>query len=199
VITNSKQLIIRKRIKRAVRKHTVLLLTQIMFAAITTILWYFIIWQNELHIDREDSEFFVAGVIFLASAAWVLKGTEVLRVIWDQYRDVSTAVKRGDRTTIIELRDEHIPLLMHYYLTMLAVIADLVMMLMPYKHVWDGAAAVFLVTLVFTFFAALILELEDPTETGWIRAQIEKHDPSLLNEDCEKVFDGKWKRHHDHT
>lgn len=197
-ITKEKQELIRKRFKRAIRKHSVLLLTQVAFSSMITFGWYELIWLNGIRIDREDMEYFLAGVIFLASASWVLKGAEVLRVVWDQYRMMVSAVKRADVATIIELKDENIPLLMHFYLTVLAMITAGVMMIMPFKHMWSGAAAVFLVTLIFTFFAAIILELEDPLENGWIRAQIIEHDPHVLSQDSEEFFAERWKRRKAH-
>src|ERR1700693_589443 len=105
MMSDAKQALIRRRFRRAMRKHTLLLLTQIMFSGIVTLLWWMIVWRNHWHIEKEDAEFYLAGVIFLGSAAWVLKGTEVFRVVWDQYRQIVTAVKRADTETIIELKD----------------------------------------------------------------------------------------------
>lgn len=194
-ITEKKERLIRRRFKRAVRKHTTLLLIQVIFSALVTFLWYVCVWRFQVHIQRGDTEYFFAGVIFLGSAAWVLKGTEMLRVIWAQYREMVVAVKRADTTKIIELKDEHIPLLMHFYLALLAIMTDGVMWFVPYRSVYDGAAAIFLVTLVFTFFAAIILQFEDPTEDGWVRDQIMRYNPKLLEQDSEEFFAEKWDFH----
>lgn len=193
-LTPQKRLAVRLRFRRALKQHTVLFLTQVGFACLVTFFWYAIVWGNGWRIDARDSEFYVGGVVFLASAAWVLKGTETLRVIWDQYREVGDAVKRADERRIVELKDEHVPLLVHFYLTMLAAITDVVIMALPYHSAASGAGAVFVVTLVFTFYAAIIFELEDPMLGGWVRERLRRNAPELLDVDSDAYFDRAWQR-----
>ena len=58
-----------------------------------------------------------------------------------------------------------------------------------------GCFAVGITTMIFASYSALIYELEDPTEGGWVRAQILKNHPSLLTVDSEEVFAQRWRRY----
>jgi hypothetical protein len=194
LMTPAKEELIKRRFRRALRKHTILFFTQVAFSLLVAVAWWFVIWRNGWQVSKNDEPFFVHVVILLGSAAWVLKATEVLRVIWDQYREVSQAVKRADIATILDLKDEHVPLLMHFYIVMLALIVDGTVMFLPFDNTVDGFCIVFQVTLIFTFFTAIIIDLEDPLESGWIKNQLAKNCPTVLARDSEEAFAVRWQQ-----
>jgi hypothetical protein len=67
-------------------------------------------------------------------------------------------------------------------------------MILPYKRTIDGGIVVFLVTLIFTFYVAIVLELEDPLNNKWVRGQLEKNCPDVFTEDSEALFAHRWKK-----
>jgi hypothetical protein len=193
-LTKHKEFLIRQRFKRAIRDHTLMFCTQIAIAAGVAALWAFLI-RGRFTVSEGDAEYFLGAVIFLGSASWVLKATEALSVIWDQYREVVEAVKRADREKIIELKDDHIPLLVHFYLSMLGLMTIGVTMILPYREAIDGSIVVFLVTLIFTFYVAIVFELEDPLENKWVRDQLERNCPDIFMQDSEALFANRWRNH----
>lgn len=193
MFTQRKDELVYRRTVRAFKKHTWTVVKQMTYAALMTAGWYWSFWHFGWHYGREDKDIFLAGVLFLTSGSWIFKATKALDVVWDDLRIMVRATKRVDRDTIIDLREDHIPLLIPYYLILLAVIIELVIMTYPFESPVSGCFAIFTVTLVFFFYAAVVYELEDPTEGGWVRSRLERFDKDLLTLDVERVFDRRWR------
>lgn len=192
VFTKRKNELVFQRTVRAVKKHFITVAILVLLAAIPGILWYLAIWRTTAHVEREDADLYLVGIYAFVSVTWIMLATEMVRSVLRQNADMVKAAKYADKDTIIDLKDDHIPLLIPFVLILLAIIIGGLTMAMPFKTGLDGAVAVFIITLVFLLYGRLIYELEDPTEAGWVRAMVMRHDPKLLDTDAEEVFARRW-------
>ncbi len=177
-----------ERLRQSLKANFALLARQVGIAIAVTVLWRFTFWKYKIHFPHEDREIFLVTIIFLAVATWILKGQEVFKVIWEQYREMVEAVKVGDEVKIMSLRDERINTLIHLMLAVFAVLADILICAVDYSNAVYGGIAVFVASLVFTLYWAVILTIENPVKRGWIREQIMEINPELLTVSTEEFF-----------
>jgi hypothetical protein len=194
MFTKRKDELVFQRTVRALQKHAGTIVALAVLAAAVSTLWYFTIWQFDEHIPRDDADISLVGVFAFTSITWVMLATELFRFVLAQNAKMVLAAKHGDRDTLVDLRDDHIYLLIPFVLIAIALIIEGLMMSMPYRSGFGGAVDIGVITFIFLAYGRLIYELEDPAESGWVRYQMQKHCPDVLEIDVEEEFARRWKK-----
>jgi hypothetical protein len=177
-----------ERLERSIKAHARLLIRQVLIACVVTLGWYVIFWRHHVHVAHDDHEVFLVGVMFLSLAVWILKAQEAFKVVWEQMREMSSAVDDGDEATIMHLRDERIHTLVHVMLAVYATLSVVLFCSYPYSSAASGFVAVFVVSLIFTLYWAVILTLENAIGVLWIKEQVKLLNPHLLTVDRDVFF-----------
>jgi hypothetical protein len=173
-----------KRKWRSFKRHALLLGETVVFASVTTFLWYQV-WIRGYHFPEDDKDILIGAIITTLGVTYGIEVSWILNAIWEKYRKVVICVLEQDKRTFLLYRDERMPIVFHLLIGAVSLPLLCMIGMIAYKHALTGAISIFAVSLVLTLFWIVIAQLENPSKGGWFLERIPKE---WLEEDVDKYF-----------
>lgn len=160
-----------KRRGRSFVRHAFLLSKPLSIAAASTALWYKLHLRG-IYFARVDESILMGAVLTMLSVIFSITAALVLNTIWEKFRIVGLAVLRRDRETFLLYRDERMPVVLHLLLFAFTLPIIGIIGLLDYRSIPTGMFAVFSVTFVFALYWLVVIVLEDPVKSPWLKERI---------------------------
>lgn len=135
-------------------------------------MWYLVFFVNNLYIS-ENIEFIMIWISMFGILYGLLEAV-VLTTVWNEYKQMRTAVKRYDFDTFVDLRDEEISPLVHTLTFVLSGTILLAFMCLKYVSVQSGFLFVGSTAYLFVLIFLVIYEIDDPCSGLWYIRSIPK-------------------------
>lgn len=136
--------------------------------------WYWIFYRLGVSFFESDESTFTDAIVPTLAMFHAIVAGHVLIKVWDEYKVVRRCVKKGDKKTFMECRDDRIPLAIHMLLASLSVIIMVLVMLLHYDGPGAGIASTSSVAFVLTLYWEVATNLDNPFKGVWYRDQIPK-------------------------
>lgn len=149
-----------------------MLLKPIPAMIIACAIWYFLFYKNDLYVS-ENIEFIMIWVSMFGILYGLLEAV-VLTTVWNEYKQMRTAVKRYDFDTFVDLRDEEISPLVHTLTFVISGTILLTFMCLKYVSAESGFLFIGSTTYLFVLIFLVIYEIDDPCTGLWYIRSIPK-------------------------
>src|SRR5437867_68504 len=80
-------------------KSVLLLMRPLTFATALSIFWYFVFYQNDIHLNQQLEEIAAAAWIPTFGIMYSLLAAIILSTVWNEYKSMRVAIKRYDVET----------------------------------------------------------------------------------------------------
>jgi uncharacterized membrane protein len=149
-----------------------LVVPPIVISAVMTYLWdkFF----RHLHVPKGAKDILgfaivVQAAIFAIAAAMVLGGA------WERVRMLSRHVLVQDQTAFMEIRDERMPISMHFVLAASGLSVLMLLSIAPYPDEWSGIIIVSSTWFVMSLYFMVVAALQNILHSPWIRNRMPQH------------------------
>ena len=108
----------------------------------------------------------------IAGVAYGITVTLVFGTVWERYNKVVLCILQQDRKTFLYYRDERIPIIVYSLIAALSMPLLLITAALSYQFIVAGAVSVFFVSLILILYWAVIVQLQDPLKSIWLKERI---------------------------
>ena len=136
------------------------------------VMWYFVFYSNNLYLS-ENVEIIMVWISIFGILYGLIEAV-VLTTVWNEYKQMRTAVKRYDFDTFVDLRDEEISPLVHTLTFVLSGVILLALMCLRYVSLQSGFLFIGSTAYLFTLIFLVIYEIDDPCTGLWYIKSIPK-------------------------
>jgi hypothetical protein len=157
----------------SIRQHLVLALAPLVGASLATAAWY-PLYQCGWHMSDEVTDI-IASAIVLQAAIFAIAAAMVLNGTWERVRAISRHVLHRNERGFMELREEKMPISMHFILLVSGLSTLALLSAAPYPKAEEGMIVIFLSWLVMLMYFAVVSNLQNITRSPWMWHRIPKH------------------------
>lgn len=171
-----------------IKRHLPMITVPIAMGFAAALVWRIIIFPLNLHFTNPfDPILFI--ILPLACLIYVLFATIAISSVFQQYKEVSKSVIKGDLETFLLYRDEELPFMMHILIGAPSMIILFFTFSFNYeKNVSLAVAVIFFVVFLMTITWKIATELDDFGKSIWFKEKIPKE---WLTTDINEYFKKK--------
>ena len=148
-------------------KSLIMVILPLGVAGIFGFVWHYVIYIHGLHFSIKLENIATSAWIPMFGIIYGLLATIVLASVWEEYKKIRSAVKRGDLDAFIELRDENVSPLVHTLLTTLSLFVLAGFMGLDYPTALSGFVVVSSTAYLLTLIFFVVEEIDDPCDGLW--------------------------------
>src|SRR3989344_4796735 len=148
-------------------KSLIMVILPLGVAVIFGFVWYYVIYIHGLYFSIKLENIATSAWIPMFGIIYGLLATIVLASVWEEYKKIRSAVKRGDLDAFIELRDENVSHLVHTLLTVLSLFVLAGFMGLDYPTALSGFVVVSSTAYLLALIFFVVEEIDDPCDGLW--------------------------------
>lgn len=139
------------------------LIASVMLSA----LWYFCFFRYGICFRDADESGFTDAVIPILAAFHAIVAGFALNKVWTEYIIVQRCIKMQDKDGFLAIRDDRIPMPVHFLLGSIAFLIQGLVSMLHYEEVVAGIASTFAVSFVLVMYWEVAINLDNPRKAVW--------------------------------
>jgi hypothetical protein len=150
-----------------VAKSLIMVILPFAVAIVFGLIWYYALYIPGIHFSAALENIAVGAWIPMFGIIYGLLATIVLASVWEEYKKLRSAVKRGDIETFIELRDESVSPLVHTLMSVLSLSVLAGFMGLDYPSATSGLVVITSTAYLLALIFFVVEEIDDPCDGLW--------------------------------
>lgn len=181
------------RTRHPLRKQLTLFIRPFIASTVLAVFWYVCFFETGIGFEDADESVFTDAIIPVLATFHAIVAGFALNKVWSEYTIVQRCLKTNDREAFIAIRDDRIPMPIHFLLGSIAFLIQVLVMLQNYEGPDAGMAATFAISFVLVLYWEVATNLDDPKTGVWYVDRI----PTQWFEDppVRKADDADWRLH----
>lgn len=149
-----------------------LFIRPVIASSVLSLIWYYGLFQNDVSFLDADESGFTDAIIPILAAFHAIVAGFVLNKVWSEYSAVQRCIRISDKESFLSMRDDRIPIPIHFLLGSLAFMIQGLVMSLHYEGVWAGALSTFCISFVLVMYFEVATNLDNPKKGVWYVGRI---------------------------
>ena len=157
---------------RRLLKELRLFVRPILASVLLSTLWYHYLFLPGISYIDADESIFTDAIIPGIIAFHAIVAGFVLNKVWTEYTLVQRCLKTGDKRAFQAIKDDRIPLSVHFLLGSFACLIQGLVSVLHYETAMSGFAATFSISFVLVIYWEVAINLDNPRKAVWYTDRI---------------------------